>query len=99
MAFEYKILTEQEVTDAIFQNIFDYIKMDKAFGEVHWEGDSIILPNPNASSPWGEIASIDKTTEGLFLSTVLNKPERDKLIQSIRTVLGNHGFDFAVEEE
>jgi hypothetical protein len=98
MSFEYRILINKEANNELLEHIHSSLKRIDNFNEATLNNESIYVPN-NLSSDWSELASVVKEDGALFISTILNRNERNLFLDCITSSLEKLDYSFEVEEE
>ncbi|HRG38871.1 MAG TPA: hypothetical protein PK289_10095 [Bacteroidia bacterium] len=98
MSFEYKILINREADNELLEHIHSSLKNIDNFKEVVVNNGSVYVPN-SLSAEWGVLASVSKEGKALFISTILNRPERNLFLDCVTTSLEKLNYSFEIEEE
>jgi hypothetical protein len=94
MAFEYKVNFNINGKECILEEIGDLLK--NKYETIENYNNCICINNK--TEKWKELASIEIIETGYFFITILNRNERNNIIDTIKTILQKYDIDFKIEE-
>ena len=98
MSIECKIIFNNGDKKQMLKEINVALVNSSRFTDIDYNELSLSIKNEDPNSKWDDLANLEIIEEGFFFSSVLNRVDRNFIIDGVQRVLGRHNIVSEVEE-